>query len=89
MYNSELAELFLQFREKDKILVGRVAEVVLLAFAVQIKLSISTHPCLSWEGPAVLEDCDDRIGSSLCGCPVESMWCCAPTESVYLGSIRE
>jgi len=37
MYNSELAELFLQFKEKDEILVGRAAEAVLLAFAVQIK----------------------------------------------------
>ena len=41
MYNSELAELFLQFREKDEILLGWVAEAVLLAFAVQIKLSMS------------------------------------------------
>ena len=34
MYNSELVELFLQFEEKDEILVGRAAEAVLLAFAV-------------------------------------------------------
>jgi len=38
MHNSELAELFLQFEEKDEILVGRAAETVLLASAVQIKL---------------------------------------------------
>lgn len=38
MYNSELAELFVWFEEKDEVLVGGVAEAVLLAFAVQIKL---------------------------------------------------
>jgi len=38
MYNSELAELFLRFKEKDEILVGRAVEAVPLAFAVQIKL---------------------------------------------------
>jgi len=38
MYNSELAELFPQFKDEDEILVGRAAEAVLLAFAVQIKL---------------------------------------------------
>jgi len=36
MYNSELAELFLRFKEKDEILVGRAVEAVPLAFAVQI-----------------------------------------------------
>ena len=38
MYNSELAELFFQFKEKDEVPVGRAAEAVLLAFAVEIKL---------------------------------------------------
>lgn len=38
MYNSELAELFVRFEEKDEILVGGVAEAVLLMFAIQTKL---------------------------------------------------
>jgi len=38
MYNSELAELFPQFKEKGEILVGRAAEAVLLVFVVRIKL---------------------------------------------------
>jgi len=62
MYNSEPAELFLQFKEKDEILVGRAAKAVLLAFAVHIELWMSSRPRLSWEGPAVVEDRDDRIG---------------------------
>ena len=34
MYNSELAKLFLRFKEKVEILVGVATEAVLLAFAV-------------------------------------------------------
>jgi len=40
MYNSELAKLFLRFKEKVEIIVGVATEAVLLAFAVQIK-----HEC--------------------------------------------
>jgi len=38
MYNSELAEPFLQLNEEDEILVGGAAEAVLLALTVHIKL---------------------------------------------------
>jgi hypothetical protein len=34
-YNSMLAEVFLQFKKKDKILIGGPTEAVLFAFSIQ------------------------------------------------------
>ena len=56
------AELFLQFKDKDKIFVDGTVEAVLSVEAIPIKLIFE---CLSsskvWEGPAAVEDCDDVL----------------------------